>query len=131
MTMFWDRQGQPIEGGEGSGVLIWAKMFEDSEYRIVAVDQDAPDTPMVSTIWQGLDLNHSLNPFAIPAIFETVHMHAEKPGDDATIDDRIFTPTEESALDAHAEFCRMYLNREPLPGGGLKAEIIRREKGED
>lgn len=62
MILYWDRDGKPIEGG----VLVWARMLEDPEYRQVAFDQigDAD----VSTIWTGLATGLAEVPFGI---FET------------------------------------------------------------
>lgn len=119
MTLFWDRQGVPIED-----VIEWATKFEDSEYRIVAVDQDAPGTPMVSTIWQGMDLSMAtvMHPNGIPAIFETAYLV------DGAVVDKYIWPSEASALEGHAMMVREFLHREPLPNGGLKSEILGREK---
>lgn len=130
---YWNRDGEKIGAiGEKDATLKWARMFEDPEYRIVAVDQDGEAQPMISTIWQGLDLNHSLHQDRegfVPAIFETVYMVANENGG-AEIQDRWFSATEGAALETHALACRIHLNREPAPDGGLKSEIIRRERGE-
>lgn len=129
MTLFWDREGKPITEGRGDGVIEWAMKFEDSEYRIVAVDQDEPGGPMVSTIWQGIDLNHSIIPTENPAIFETVILYAKQDNpQQSEIDHREFSVSEEEAFEVHAMFCRTYLGREPVLPTGLKDEIIAREK---
>lgn len=122
--IFWDRQGNPIED-----TIEWAQKFEDSEYRIVAVDQDDPGTPMVSTIWDGFDLAHNFNNDVPPMIFETVLLEANPDSTgQGTIVRSHFSVTEEEAYAAHRMFCHDHLNREPAPNNGLKDEIIRRER---
>jgi hypothetical protein len=118
MTMFWNRQNQPIED-----TIEWAKMFEDPEFRLVAVDQDGEGTPMVSTIWQGLDLDHSLYVTDDTAmIFETAYL------DDGIVLECWHEHTEEQALHRHRIVCLTTLGREPAPDGGLKRAIVENEK---
>lgn len=50
MTDFFDREGQPLE------LLDWARLYEDVEYRQVALDEAGKYS--VSTVWQGF--NHRL-----------------------------------------------------------------------
>ncbi len=119
MTMFWNRQNEPIED-----TIEWAKMFEDPEFRVVACDQDGEGTPMVSTIWQGLAQGAPLHPTTETAlIFETAYLvngHVERTWWDHS---------EEDALHRHRMVCLSMLGREPLPDGGLKSLIVENEKG--
>ena len=121
--MFWDREGNEIED-----VLTWAPMLEDPEYRIVAVDQDEPGTPMVSTIWEGINgaLMEATGPFET---FETVLLvkDPDKTPDHGRIVHSVKTSSEAEALEQHEAYCHRYLKRPPAPHGGLKAEIVRRE----
>jgi hypothetical protein len=123
--MFFDKDGEPIEN-----VIEWAQKFEDPEYRIIAVDQDAPGQPMVSTIWQGLDLARNFNVDIPPMIFETVLMISK---DDNPAEAKIvrsqYTATQEEAERAHRLFCEDHLLREPESADVLKREIVEREKG--
>jgi len=125
MILHWDREGRPIED-----VMTWAKAFEDAETRIVAVDQDAPDTLMVSTIWQGLDLGHSLHqdePGFTPMIFETAVLTPDSRGA-GHIEQRVIAATEIEARTNHHNLCLELLGRLPAPNNGLKDEIVRRER---
>lgn len=47
MTDFYDREGRHID------ISTWVKLFSDSDYKIIAVDED--ETRLVSTIWLGMD----------------------------------------------------------------------------
>jgi hypothetical protein len=113
-TLFWDRQNQPIED-----TIEWAVHFEDPEYRIVAVDQDDEGTPMVSTIWQGLDLARSLHATDDTAmIFETAYL------EDGLVVETWHDHSEGEAFHRHRMVCLSMLGREPLPNGGLKNLIV-------
>lgn len=122
MNLFWDREGNPIDF-----VLDWAMQFENPEIRIVSVDQDSEGSPMVSTIWEGLDLAHNMHPDAIPMIFETAYLVATETGA-GHLQERWLSATEAEALTTHRMVCLDKLGREPLPEGGLKGEIIRLER---
>jgi hypothetical protein len=116
--LFWDRQNQPIEE-----TIEWAKKFEDAAYRNVAVDQDGPDAPMVSTIWQGLDLAHLLRATADTAfIFETAYL--EK----GLVVQQWIDHSEQDALRRHRMVCLSMLGREPRPEDGLVQKIVERER---
>lgn len=67
--MYFDRQGNPL------GLHEWAAKFEGREYQIVARDElsipgVADGDAFVSTVWLGLDHNHSGE--GPPLIFETM-----------------------------------------------------------
>jgi hypothetical protein len=115
--LFWDRENKPIED-----TIEWAMKFEDVAYRVIAVDTDGPDQPMVSTIWEGLDLGHSVIPGSIPLIFETALVV------DGYVTDKWLSATEEDALHNHALACREYLLRDPRPEDGHVQTIIERDK---
>lgn len=113
-ALFWDRQNRPIES-----VITWAQMFESAVFRVVAVDQDAPGTPMVSTIWNGLDRGHSLHPTPETVlIFETAYL------ENGHVVQYWLDNTEEQALDRHRMVCLSMLGREPRPEDGLLIELI-------
>jgi len=118
MTLFWNRQNEPIED-----VIEWAIMFEDAAFRVVAVDQDGPGTPMVSTIWQGLAQGAPLHPTTETAlIFETAYLvngHVEQMWHDHS---------EEEALSRHRMVCLSMLGREPRPEDSLVQMIIENER---
>lgn len=117
MTMFWDRKNQPIED-----VIEWAKKFEDPSYRLIAVDTDGPDQPMVSTIWQGLDLAHLLHVTDDTAmIFETAYLEG------GLVMGSWIAHSEEEALDVHRETCLKNLGREPRPEDGHIPTIVAAE----
>lgn len=124
MILHWDREGQPIED-----VIEWAMKFEDAEYRIVQVDQDDPGTTMISTIWQGLDLGHSLRQGEgfMPFIYETALL---TPGQNGAghVEHRMIAATEGEARTHHRTICLEHLGRLPAPGNGLKDEIVKRER---
>lgn len=125
-TLFWDREGNPIED-----TIDWAKKFEDPEYRIVAVDQDFPGGPMVSTIWQGIDLARNFDDSIPPQIYETaLLLPKEGNPDEANITQSYYSATEEEARHAHQRLCEDFLNRDAAPNDGHKGEIVAREKRE-
>jgi hypothetical protein len=70
VSMFYDRQGRPIETAE------WSRKFEDPDYKMVA--QHWVRGWMVSTVWLGID--HSFGMSRAPLIFETMIF---PPGDEA------------------------------------------------
>jgi hypothetical protein len=123
-ALFWDREGNPIDD-----VIEWAKKFEDAEYRIVAVDQDAEGAPMVSTIWQGMDMARNFRDDITPMIFETVLLEADEdnPGEGKIIRSDM-SATEEQARFTHNRYCEDHLNREAAPDNGLKHIIVERDK---
>ena len=119
-TLFWDRDNKPIED-----VIVWAMKFEDPAYRIVAVDQDGPGTPMVSTIWEGLDLARSLRVTDDTAmIFETAYIV------NGDVEDRWIDHSEVEAIQRHRMVCLSLLGREPRPSDGHIQTIVEREKRE-
>lgn len=61
--MYYDKHGEPIDD-----VILWARLFEDMEYRRVAMDWVGE--LWVSTVWLGLDHNMWLE--GPPLIFETM-----------------------------------------------------------
>lgn len=113
MTLFWSRANEPIED-----TLEWARKFEDPAYRFVALDVE--DGWTVSTIWQGLDLAHSLRPDRDTVmIFETALF-----GPDEVGEDRWFWHSEEEALAGHDWVCAQNLNRPARPEDGHLATAI-------
>jgi hypothetical protein len=74
---YFDRQGFPIPGNgdddDDSTTLAWARLREDRDYSIVAVDQ-LPDGSRLSTVWLGLDHNVF---GGRPLIFETMRFSGE------------------------------------------------------
>lgn len=118
MILFWDRKNQPIED-----TITWARMFESAEFRVVAVDSDGPDLPMVSTIWNGLDRGMSLHPTPETVmIFETAYLV------NGLVQDVWLDNTEEQALHRHRMVCLSMLGREPRPEDGHVQTIIENEK---
>lgn len=116
MTQFWSRQGEPME------LMEWARAYADAAIRCVAIDSDGPDHPMVSTIWEGMSRPLVLHEESGPSgtfetAFVTVDGHAEH---------HFRTTTEEEALEIHAEWCRVFLGREPRPEDGLLQMAIDR-----
>ena len=108
-AMFRDRQGKPI-----SDAIAWAKLVEDDEYRIVAIDGN-PDTKYaVSTIWTGITS-------PVGALFETALLD-DKGG--VVEMDRWYT--EEGAIEGHAEMCRKHFGRDPRPEDGHREFVILR-----
>jgi hypothetical protein len=64
MGVFFGRDGEPLPPRS------WMELFEDPDYRIVKNEYVTP-TLQISTIWQGIDMSHSLG-FKPPEIFETI-----------------------------------------------------------
>lgn len=122
--MFWSRKGEPIED-----TIEWARLFEDVEVRVVACDQDGPGQPMVSTIWEGMDLGHSLTP-GIPLIFETAYLVGDDSHADGRVEERWLSATEEEAIETHKAVCIEKLGRPARPEDGLVERIIELEKGQ-
>lgn len=85
----YDRQGKPI-----TDLLAWAKLLENESYKRVAEDQIGPY--WVSTVWLGLDHNHSIK--GSPLIFETMVFG---PGEDDIFCDRY--STEQEAAEGHVD----------------------------
>jgi hypothetical protein len=120
VTLFWDRQNQPIED-----TLDWARKYEDPAYRIIAVDQDSEGAPMVSTIWEGLDRAINLHADADTAlIFETAYL------EDGRVLEAWLAHSEEEARTRHRMVCLSMLGREPDPESGHVQTIVEREKRE-
>lgn len=117
-VLFWDRQNNPIED-----TLTWARMLEDAEQRIVAVDADEERDVMVSTIWEGIDRGYSLSstPETV-LIFETAHIRAGK------VVETFLAHTEEEALEKHAVICLTALKREARPEDGLRERAIENDR---
>ena len=111
MTLFWNRKGEPIED-----TLEWARLFEDPDYQIVAVDVDVDlsdidsMTKMVSTIWNGI----------VDNIFETATLR------NGEIEDFVRSYSEEEALHAHDRACQNFLHRDANPASGIREELVRR-----
>jgi len=103
MTMFWDRKGEPIEN-----VIAWARMYEDTSYRVVAVDTDEAKRMMVSTIWNGIPQATLNNDMPI-GIFETAFLV------DGLVADSWRSDTEAEAMFVHDEKCREFLRRPARP----------------
>jgi hypothetical protein len=117
VILFWDRENKPIEN-----TIEWAKKFEDTAYRVIAVDQDGPDTPIVSTIWNGLDRGLGLRPTPETVlIFETAYL------EDGLVVQFWLDNTEEQALQRHRMVCLSMLGREPRDDGHV-ATIIANDK---
>lgn len=117
MILFWSRKNEPIED-----VLVWATMFEDAAFRVVACDQDGPGSPMVSTIWNGMDRSNSLHPTPETVlIFETAYLV------NGHVEEMWLDNTEEQALHRHRMVCLSMLGREPKPEDGLVQMIIESE----
>lgn len=81
---YYDRQGFPIpadpdvdlptgDSGWIMPTLVWGRMMQDPNYRIVALD-DLPDGSYLSTVWIGLDHSHGLSQ---PLIFETMRFRGD------------------------------------------------------
>lgn len=82
IPQYYDRKGFPIPGEPDASsiepgwmlpTLVWARMMQDYDYRVVALD-DLPDHSYLSTVWLGLDHSHGLSP---PTIFETMRFAGE------------------------------------------------------
>ena len=82
------------DGTTTHDVVEWARTFEDHDYRRIANDEfTLPDgTWQVSTIWQGMP-----EMFGATRVFETAVFHNEGLVAEAHY------PTEQSAIDGHAE----------------------------
>jgi hypothetical protein len=134
--LYYDRQGFPIPGNgdDDSTTLAWARLREDGDYAIVAVDQ-LPDGSRLSTVWLGLDHNVFGGP---PLIFETMRFSAESEevmlvgpgvrehtvrcspsmefpdpfGEPGETTEQLRYTTEEEALAAHHEIVRRIVVRE-------------------
>lgn len=113
--MFWDRANHPIHD-----VIEWAKLFEDAGYRLVALDIEGD--VRISTIWQGINLYPTFLPDAVPSIFETMAFRH----DDAL--ERMFWPSEWSALEGHSMLCQAMLGRPARPEDGHLARAIEGQK---
>ena len=88
--MYYDKNGRPLE------TLEFARLFEDKDYRRVALDDIGLIS--VSTVWLGLDHNHA--PVGPPLIFES-----------AIIDHSTPEPMEIGGKTLHAdkiEICERY-----------------------
>jgi hypothetical protein len=95
-TRRFDRKGEPISHAD------WCEASEDDDYMCVA--EDTVDDLWISTVWLGLDHNHSSDPDAPPLIFETmVFDHSE--GSQEPWADHYMNrfATEEEALRGHRE----------------------------
>ncbi len=127
MPRYFDRQGFPIPAVDGvDPTLVWARMREEGDYAIVAVDP-LPDGSRLSTVWLGLD--HGFG--GRPLIFETMrfardvtetywriagkprtfihHEAMEFPdifGEPGDLIEQLRYTTEEEALAAHHEIVR-------------------------
>lgn len=112
-AMFWNRDNEPI-----TDVLVWARLFEDPHYRILAYDVEGSHA--VSTIWQGMDLSHSLRVTDDTAmIFETAFLT-----DDIVVD-QVNWHSERGALGGHSMMCVKLLGRPARPEDGWRERVIR------
>ena len=102
MIMYYDKQGQPIVSeSDIDACLIWAKLFEDTEYKVLA-RTELPNGVRISTVWIGID--HSFLTEGLPMIFETMIF-----GENATQGDEYQEryATEEEALAGHKTITRI------------------------
>ena len=119
-TLFWNRQNEPIED-----TLVWARLYEDVAYRVLAVDSDGPDSPMVSTIWEGLDRANSLHVTDETAmIFETAYL------ENGQVVEAWLAHSEQQALVQHDWACVKFLHRHSRPEDGHVQTIIENDKRE-
>ena len=95
---WYDKEGNPL-----TDILEWARLREDPDYSIVK--QEVVEQYWVSTIWLGLDHGFSLEPAALPVIFETMVFPApEHKGKRLALEyDCQRYCTEEEALAGHEE----------------------------
>lgn len=118
MTMFWNRRGEPIEN-----VIAWARLYEDTSYRVIAVDTDEAKRTMVSTIWNGIP-QATLNRDLPIGIFETALLVG------GLIEDCWRSDTEAEAMFVHDEKCREFLRRPARPEDGHLRTIIESDRKE-
>lgn len=104
--MFLSRKGDPME------TIEWARAFEDTATRLVAVDLDEDTQTMVSTIWEGITKTVRGGTFETAVLVQ---------GD---IIDLYRWYSEEEAFEGHAGTCRKVLGREPRPEDGYRQRII-------
>ena len=86
MSLFYDRQGRPIENTHE-----WALLFEDLDYRVL--QQTTIGEYWISTVWVGIDMSLSYDE-PRPAIFETLIL---KDGDEVEM--RRYRSEEEAVSD--------------------------------
>jgi hypothetical protein len=96
MTDKYDRNGKPLE------LMEWAKLMENTEYKIVAQNQLA-NGKFVSTVWLGLD--HDFTMKGPPLIFET--MVFPERGDFHELDVRRYS-TETEAKQGHVRMVKKW-----------------------
>lgn len=111
MTTFYDRDGNEIEGG----VLAWAEMYENHDYRRIARD-DIPGGFTVSTIWQGFEPTGLLHPGMPGNIFQTVVFR------DKEVLDVLRWATEKEALEGHKALVQQVQEPDYQPGGAFRYE---------
>lgn len=121
MTDFYDRQGKLITDAEDGtpATLVWARLYEDHEYRQVKVSKVDEDAKVwVSTIWMGFDMNApSFYADSVPFLFETVL--AQDIDGRSVIHHTFRDPTEENAVATHDHVVEQW--RRYMPGG-IQAE---------
>lgn len=69
--MYYRLDGSPYEGPDNEVTLQWARDFADTSGRIVRQEM-LWNGVYLSTVWLGLDHNFSMDPDAVPLIFETM-----------------------------------------------------------
>ena len=84
--LFFDRAGNAL------GREMWLALFEDDDYRVIAVTQVTPAV-RVSTVWTGIDHSHPTDDQYL--IFETVIFR------EGRSEDRFLWATEEEAHENH------------------------------
>lgn len=75
MIPYYDKDGEPIDD-----VMVWARLFEDTQYRFVGqTDVTSEDGAKfrISSVWMGM--NHAYHPNDPPLIFETM-VFIDEPG---------------------------------------------------
>lgn len=97
--MYYDKDGTEIED-----TIVWAKKFEDKNYKRVALD--SVGDWRVSTVWMGL--NHNFVGFGRPLIFETMAWR-EKTGEFEPDQERYSTLAEAQA--GHKRWVARYKRR--------------------
>lgn len=95
--MYFDRDGEPL------GLMEWASLCENAEYKRVAWDE-LPGGGYVSTVWMGINHGPGVGP---PVIFETMAFPTERYG----IQERYCSLNE--ALAGHARIARALASGSP------------------
>jgi hypothetical protein len=110
---FWSRKGRPIDS-----VRVWAKLFEDPEYKIVK-QTTLKNGKFVSTIWLGLNHGWGEGP---PLVFETMVFPCKGVFGDL---DCVRYSTEKEALAGHERMLRKWQGGKRLRSKTQKKKIKR------